>query len=581
MKSVQSLSHYGMVLSLFLFASHPLNAQTSVIEGAAPHEVQTEVFTFLNDPAVLRIPGGARIPAGTRIDGSVAILGGLAEVGGEITGRLVVVNGDLRLLPGSLVRGSITVLGGTLTVDSPASQGAEAVVYSLPVSYRARAGRIEATTGLGITPGVVGTDLGFGYTRLTLRSGTSYNRIEGLPVMIGPIIRTSSANPLSLDLFAIWRSVSGLTLGDGNLGYRFDLRQGIGGRGSFSIGASAYSEVVAIESQGFSNVESSLATFLLHEDLRDHYERMGWSTSLEAHPARLPLEGFITFREEEHKTPPIRAPWSLRGDERPWRPLSLSGEGRLRSVEAGITLNTRDDETNPSDGWWAEVRFLRQIDGELRLPSTSPDDPDLPGIASPESPSPLLPFMRGTIDLRRYARVGPTSLLLLRGFVGNSLNGNPLPPQYQMALGGEGSLPGYRRFSSDCGARSAARIAPIGEGEDPRQRVFPSYGCDGVLLFQVELQNSFPFSWNPLPESWENSEASSFFEFQPKWSLTFNAGRGWSQGEVGNGHPRGDSPNRSDVGVGFFLGGLGLHWSYPLVDREEGVNFFVRLQRRF
>jgi hypothetical protein len=150
-----------------------------------------------------------------------------------------------------------------------------------------------------------------------------------------------------------------------------------------------------------------------------------------------------------------------------------------------------------------------------------------------------------------------------------------------MAIGGEGSLPAYRRFSGDCGARSSARIAPLGEGEDPRQRVYPSYGCDGVLLFQMELQNSFPFSWNPLPEEWEDSEASAFFEFQPIWALTFNAGRGWAQGEVGNGHPRIDSPTRADVGVGLFLGGLGLYWSYPLTDRGEGVNFFVRLQRRF
>jgi hypothetical protein len=150
-----------------------------------------------------------------------------------------------------------------------------------------------------------------------------------------------------------------------------------------------------------------------------------------------------------------------------------------------------------------------------------------------------------------------------------------------MAVGGEGSLPAYRRFSGDCGARSEARISPVGEGEDPRQRVYPSYGCDGVLLFQAELQNSLPFSWNPLPEDWEDSEASSFFELQPVWALTFNAGRGWAHGEVGNGHPRIDSPTRADLGVGLFLGGLGLYWSYPLSNRAEGVNFFVRLQRRF
>lgn len=563
-----------------LLSALPIGAQIPVIEGPPPPEVEEEVFDFLNSPEVLRIPGGARVPAGTRIDGDVAVLGGSAEIAGEVTGRLVVVNGDLLLLPGSMVLGSVLVLGGSVDAEGAATP-AELTVYTLPLRYRMRAGRVEPTSGGNLAPGFLGSDFGFGYARFGLRASESYNRVEGLPVLIGPMIRTSGSNPLSLDLFAIWRSVSGLSLGNGNLGYSLSVRQGIGGRGALSIGASAHDEVAAIESQGFTDLETSLSTFLLHTDLRDYYERKGWRASLDVHPSRIPLQGFIAVREEVHSTPPIRSPWSLRGDEVRWRPLPLAGEGRLRAVEAGILLNTSDDEDLPSDGWWAEARFIRQIGGELRIRPTLPDDPDFEGLASPEAPDPLLSFARGTIDVRRYARVGPTSRLLLRGFAGNSLNGDPLPPQFQMAIGGEGSLPGYRRFSGDCGARSAARIAPIGEGEDPRQRVFPSYGCDGVLLFQAELQNALNFSWNPLPTSWEDSEASSFFEFQPIWALTFNAGRGWAHGEVGNGHPRVDAPTRADLGAGIFLGGLGLYWSYPLVDREEGVNFFVRLQRRF
>lgn len=570
-----------LLAAALLLTATEARAQISLIEGPPPPEVQDEVFEFLNAPEVLRIVGGTRLPTGTRIEGDVAILGGLAEIEGEILGRLTVVNGDLRLLEGSIVRGDILVIGGTLTGGEIAPPQASAVIYTHPLNYRAQAGRIVPIPDRNLAPTALGTDLGFGYTRLTLRAGESYNRVEGLPVMAGPIFRTSGSNPLALDAFAIWRSVNGLTLGDGDLGYSFTLRQGIGGRGALSLGASAYNEVASIESQGFSNVETSLSTFLLHKDLRDFYEREGWSAFLEAHPSRIPIRASLTLREEEHGTPPIRSPWSLRGGERPWRPLPLSAEGRVRTVELGLTLNTTDDEYRPSDGWWGEVKILRQTNGELRIPPSLPDDPDFVGLGAPEDPDPMGTFMKGTIDLRRYARVGPTSRLLLRAFAGNSLNGDPLPPQMQMAIGGEGSLPAYRRFSGDCGARSSARIAPVGEGEDPRQRVYPSYGCDGVLLFQAELQNSFPFSWNPLPESWENSEASSFFEVQPIWALTFNAGRGWAHGEVGNGHLRTDAPTRADVGVGLFLGGLGLYWSYPLSDREEGVNFFVRLQRRF
>jgi hypothetical protein len=44
---------------------------------------------------------------------------------------------------------------------------------------------------------------------------------------------------------------------------------------------------------------------------------------------------------------------------------------------------------------------------------------------------------------------------------------------------------------------------------------------------------------------------------------------------------RTDSPTRADIGVGIFFGPLGLYWSYPLNRRDQELNFFVRLQRRF
>ena len=67
-------------------------------------------------------------------------------------------------------------------------------------------------------------------------------------------------------------------------------------------------------------------------------------------------------------------------------------------------------------------------------------------------------------------------------------------------------------------------------------------------------------------------------EFAPDWSVFFNMGRGWTVDGLGN------TETLMDVGVGIYLGDLGLYYAYPLNEDESGGrngNFFIRLSRRF
>lgn len=572
----------GGILSLTV----RLNAQIPVVGGPLPLDVEAEALDLLNDPAVLRFSGGSRIPAGSRIEGDVAVLAGSLELGGEVTGRLLVANGDLVLRPEGRVGGRVLVIGGTLSGESDAALEGGVAVYSGPLRYRVSGGRIEPGSTEGMAPGGLTSDLGFGLARPSIRAGPAYNRVEGLPVQFGGIIRTAGANPLTLEAHGVWRSVSGLHLDGNELGYSFGLTQAVGGRGTADLGIAMRDQIVAIEDQGFSGLESSLATFLFREDLRDYSRRRGWSAFASFRPGRPPIEAILTFREEDHETAPLRSPWTLRDQNDPWRPLPLVAEGTARSIETELRWDSRDDPSFPADGWLLDARFERQIGGSLRLPDSGPaigepmDPPDPPFEPADELPH----FSRGSIDIRRYARIGPTSRLSLRAFLSGSLSGNPLPPQFQTALGGEGSLPGYRRFTLDCGARSVTRFARTGEeGPDGRtiDMVFPAYGCDRAILFQAELQNELPLLGNPLPDSWEDSELAPLLDVQPVWSIFLDAGHGWALGELGNGLPRPDSATRADVGVGLFLGPVGLYWSYPLNRQDLDLNFFVRLQERF
>ena len=93
------------------------------------------------------------------------------------------------------------------------------------------------------------------------------------------------------------------------------------------MAVSAYSEVTPIENWGLGDLEASLATFVLHRDYRDYFERHGWSlyagTNLSSSPLRLQL----SYRDEKHFSLPVASPWSLKENERPLAPPTLGWGG--------------------------------------------------------------------------------------------------------------------------------------------------------------------------------------------------------------------------------------------------------------
>ncbi len=571
-----------VLLTGLVSLSSPVAGQTPVVSGPLPLSAQSAALDLLNSTEVLRLTGSARIPSGTVVEGDLAVLGGSLELGGQVTGGVLVVNGDLSLLSGSQISGSVVVIGGFTQGEEDSDLGGEVTVYSAPLRYRVTDGRVEAVDSDVLGPGLLTSDLGFGLARLAIRAGPTYNRVEGLPVRFGGIVQTQGVNPLTLEALGIWRSVSGFSLDTDELGHAFRLTQAVGGRGTAAVGATAHEEFVSIEDRGLSGLESSLGTFLFREDLRDYFRRHGWSVFATFRPGRPPIDLVVTYRDEDHQTAPLRNPWTVRDQDDAWRPLPLIAEGRIQSVEGEVRWDSRDDPTFPADGWLVDLSGQRQVGGSLRLPPSLPGDGD-PTVDPFDEPEELSQFTIGAIDVRRYARVGPTSRLSLRALGAGSLNRTPLPPQVQLSLGGEGSLPGHPRFSIDCGARSSTRLARTGEGNDSRviEPVFAAYGCDRVVLFQAEFQGALPFASNPLPDDWEDAELAALFDIRPVWSVFLDAGQGWAFGDLGSGIARSDSPTRADVGVGLFLGPLGLYWSYPLNRQDRDFNFFVRLQQRF
>ena len=561
-------------------------AQEPVIaRNEIPAEIAEWAVGFLNDPVTVRLSGAAEVPSKQVIVGNVAVLGGDLTVGGEIDGDVLVVHGNLRFREGGRIGGEVTVLGGEALGSSLSSIGGGLVVYDGRLRYMIEDGEVsldhDRQNHRAERP-----DPQLGRASFTIDGAPKYNRVEGLPLSFGPVIETAGPNSLHLEALGIWRTETDLA---DELGYELRLQQFVGGRGDFSVGASAFSQVNPIESWRLTDPESSLTTLLFHRDYRDYYERTGWLGFLTARVPGTPLRLRVEYLDEEHRYAPVRGPWSLSENGERWRPQPLVGEGRFQSVEGTLTLpggGTWNAARAPSGGWWLQARLRHGVGGEL-------------DISQSTARMNANDLNTGFLDLRRYARVGRASELSLRALVGGSLSKAALPPQFQHSLGGEGSLPGRRFFAGDCGARSRPVDVIVRDGAMERSvPAFTNYGCDRSALFQAEYRGHFGVRWETGDEDRdrdgiEDDRGSGSERWawkarrgvSPRWVAFFDAGRGWAYGATGEPDlSRPGTQTLMDLGFGLLLGeGLGIYVALPLNDDapDRGANFFIRLSRRF
>jgi hypothetical protein len=618
---------------ILVLAAAPARAQAPDV----PAEVAERVIALYNAPGTIHFSGRTRIPAASVVTGDVAVLGGPLLVAGRIDGSVVVVNGDVELDPGAEITGTLTVVGGEVSGVEGARLGAPLEAYAAgldvervgdrlvrlaaPAAPRARPDeappRRSAEDGgeedeEGISVFRQRGARGQGRSDFVVATGQSYNRVEGLPITFGPVAETGGRNPTRLRAQAIYRTEEGLALGPGRWGYDVRVEQFLGGAQALRAGVAIRSVVDPIEGWHLTKLENGLSTFFLHRDYRDHYERRGWSGYLSWAPPSSPLSLTAELRSERHESLASGSPWTLFQNDEPWRAQPLVAEGRLKSLALHGAWDTRSRADDPSTGWYVQAGVERALSSGLSRPeAVYPAQPGSPTLFVVPAEG-FGRFVAGTLDVRRYNRISPSSRLNLRVFVGGSLDGSPLPPQRQHALGGEGSLPGYELFSLDCGARMLHVRRPEDvEGQTlaaPAPAYFPSYGCDRFALFQAEYRGKLRFRlhWRdddagdaePLATAAEASGTAGMdetggareerrragpFSRPISWRADFgwvafvDAGHGWS---LGDGITRHDTGTAVDVGFGVLVGKVGIYGAIPLED-GRGVNLFVRLAPRF
>jgi hypothetical protein len=540
-------------------------------------EVAMEVIRFYNAPGTLHLAGATRLPAARGIDGDVAVLGGPVTIAGRISGALMVINGDLLLEPGAVIDGDVLVVGGAVRGQQEADVSGEVRSFRDPLRYRVQADTLVYAPQREFVPWRRARLIGDGSTsRFVLALGGTYNRVEGLPVVLGPSLklRLTEAMRFEADARAVLRTAEDFSLETGRFGYRTRGELVVGSRRSnIGLGIRAYDLVQSVEPWPLKDFEAGWAAVLLHKDYRDWYRNQGWALYATLRPATR-LAFTVEGREEDQLSMATRDPWAFVDNEIAWRVNPRISDGRYRTLAASVRYDSRNDVRRPSSG----VLVNASVEATKGTDITGPVDPIVcvtypcvpPSLADGE-----LTYRRATFDARSYLRLTRSARLNLRLAGGGWLGGDDLPLQQRLSLGGPDPLPGwaFRQFRCAGGAGL--------EGE-------PAL-CDRALVMQAEYRVHLGWDFGPdWANDWGDEAEDSWQPLRisgPDIVVFADAGRAWAvgdaPGQIAADRLPGLSTFRTDIGVGLDLGPIGFYVAKSVGPDHRPATFTVRLGRRF
>ena len=409
---------------------------------------------------------------------------------------------------------------------------------------------------------------------LILSSGKTYNRVEGLPVQLGPVFRDSAGSAaFNVQVLGIIRSANTFHWDSENLGHLMTADVRVGRGRGYSLGLSSYDVVTPIETWQLGDPDASLATLFGHRDFRDYFGRHGAKASATLHmSARSSLA--IDWSDERWESRRVRSVFSVAGNGKSWRANPTVDAGRFHLGVLRANVDTRNDELNPATGWLILAEYERGTGSYTDVGPTSP-------LARQAVPS-RVSYGRTIMDLRRYNRVSPSTQLNARLVLGGWLHGDELPVQRRFSVGGIGTLPGFdfRRIEPDVvdvAQCSESSFVPPG---NPAQ-------CERVALVQLEYRSEINSPLFDFLNSRPIRLRGIGFTVDPTVVAFVDAGRGWLVGQP-NGTLQYRSRSiprfgtfRTDVGLGLDLGLIGIYAAKAVSDASQPANFFLRVRRRF
>jgi hypothetical protein len=558
---------------------HPDSSGATLQARELPRVVADEIIHFYNAPGTSRLVGRTRLPRGNEWRGDVAVRNGPVLIGGRVQGTLVVINGDALLEPGAEITGDLIVVGGTVEGTAESRIGGEVRQYREPLLYRPRGEGDEIAYAPNLrrrlwNPGAhVSWGTADSRSSLTIATGGTFNRVEGLPIVFGPLFdwKLERNVRFRLDALGVFRSAGDLSDKRSDLGYMLRAELRSGEIRPVGLGLRAYDVVAPIEDWGLRNAEVGWSAFMFARDYRDYYLNKGWAVRLFAHPERQ-IALALEVRRDWQAGVTARDPWTLFRNSDAWRPNPPIDEGHYTTISGNATLDTRNDVNDPTTGW-----VVRATLDHSRSKDVAPQTGIPAAVRGPLPTDGSYAFSRVFLDVRRYARVSPSGRVNLRLLAGGWLGGDPLPLQRRLSLGGPDPLTGYGFRRSACDR----------DVTDPAFAGTLLAACDRVFALQAEYRGHLKLDWsyNPWRDEGEQEQSGSLLRLEGPDLVVFgDAGQAWL---VGNGPGRLPSTRLptlgswlADLGLGVDWGGFGMYVS-KAVTTGERLRFTVRLDHRF
>ena len=554
----------------------PDSAGLMVQPPELPHAVAEDAVRRYNAATTTRLVGRSHLPHGNEWRGDVAVRNGSVVVAGRVDGTLLVINGDAILDSGAVITGDVIVIGGTVVRRPTAAVTGDVRMYAAPLAYRTKGEEIAlAPPDLRRWLRRLGIEKSWGTadsrSSLTLATGGTFNRVEGLPVVFGPLFdwKLHPNLRLRIDALGVFRTAGDFTGKRSDLGYLLRTELRAGETPAYGIEFRAFDDVTPVEDWGLRAGEVGWAAFLFQRDYRDYYLSKGIAGSAFVQPDRS-LRVDLEARHDWQTTVKSRDPWTVFRNDQAWRPNPPIDDGHYTTLAGTLTFDTRNDRRDPTAGWFLRARFENS-----RSKDVTPQTGVPTAVRAPIPTDGSYEFSRLFLDFRRYTRVSPSGRVNLRLFAGGWIGGDPLPLQQRLSTGGPDPLTGYGFRHSACN----------GDIIDPAFGGTRLAACDRVILAQAEYRGHLSLHWSYGSSAPEDEGAKSLFSLQgPDLVVLADAGQAWL---VGSGPGR-LAANRlptfgswlADLGLGIDWGGLGLYVAQA-VTAGEPLRFTLRLDHRF
>ncbi len=547
--------------------------------GNVPREVSLEAVAVFNAPATRRVRGNYTMSERDTVRGDVVVLNGRAQIGGIITGQLFVVNGDATLQSTGRIDRALTVIGGSFESPDRPNVGGEIRVWSARLHYTEQADTLIADVDrpmFGRWTSWARDDANTSEREFFLTTAHTYNRVEGLPIYLGPRARVRNGDTgVEADLFGIFRTSGSVNWVPANRGYRVRLELRQGRRGGFFVGGRLFDEVDPIEQWQLSDHEIGISSFVVTRDYRDYWQRHGAEAYAGVFgPAKSELR--FSLSSERWRSRTAQNVQSLFFHDIGWRANPLVDEGGMQVATVTGNLDTRNRPDDPRSGWLLHGE-LERGDGAIGV-----FGPTTVGVRAPVAGD--VTYMRALVDVRRYNRLGPHAQFNARAVVGGWLSGDALPLERRFALSGIDALPGFG-FRQMLGSTDTGACA-TGTNDNYRTLGRPAQ-CERMMLFQGEFKRDFSFDVGRHSTFTERKWWLDGFKAEGQWVLFSNTGRGWMVGTplADVRYRSNEFPSiqtwRADVGGGFDFSNFGVYVAQAVSDRSLSPHFYVRLGRRF